>query len=100
MAGENTCCCCLDIYVSSDDQTQQQTRTCTRSFPFSQSIIISQTVGKFMDLQFARNRRLAATTHRVRPWFVSSAKWLEGTRAVADSPPAVLFGDEEVRASA
>lgn len=55
---------------------------------------------KFMDLQFARNRRLAATTHRVRPWFVSSAKWLEGTRAVADSPPAVLFGDEEVRASA
>jgi hypothetical protein len=45
---------------------------------------------KFMDAQFARNRRLAASSHQTRPWFVRVDQWLEGTRA-AESTPAVFF---------
>lgn len=53
----------------------------------------AQTRGKFLDLQFLRNRRQAVESHRVRPWFVEVEKWLLGTQAVGET--VAHFAEEE-----
>jgi hypothetical protein len=38
------------------------------------------TRGRFLDMQFVRNRRLKNAAHRARLWFTTVDKWLVGTR--------------------
>lgn len=56
----------------------------------------SETRGRFLDLQFLRNRRRGAAGHRARPWFTTVEQWLEGTRA-EQAASFNVFSEEEVR---
>lgn len=53
-----------------------------------------ETRGRFLDLQYLRNRRLFNSQHRVRQWYTNVDQWLEGTRA---AEAAVSYFEEEVR---